>query len=74
VAASVAPGQPVRVRNTDGIGVALRSQPNEHSRTPSGLAEGAVAEALESSNGYVRVRTRDGREGWIPDAYFDPNG
>jgi hypothetical protein len=65
------PPDGIRVANTDGAGVALRSEPNEHSRLPSALAEGAQADVLEASDGYVRVRSRDGREGWIPERYVE---
>jgi hypothetical protein len=73
-AASLEQGEAVRIADTDGVGVALRSAPNEHSRTRSALAEGAVADALESTSGYVRVRAADGREGWVPERYLDTVG
>jgi hypothetical protein len=68
------PGSAVRVVRTDGQGVAWRAQPDDTSRLPSGLVEGTVAQILDRTSGYVRLRGPAGREGWVPERYLDPAG
>jgi hypothetical protein len=60
-----------RIVNTDGVGVVLRSVPQEHARMPKGLLEGAQVQILERSGSeWVRVRgIGSGLEGWVPAQY-----
>jgi hypothetical protein len=64
------PGEQVRVANTDGAGVALRSAPDDSTRSGRGLAEGSEVTVLEREAEWARVRSANGLEGWIPTQYL----
>lgn len=55
---------------SDEIPIALRSGPSADSAQSGALASGARLELLESNGSYARVRTADGREGWVPQRYL----
>ena len=55
---------------SDTLRVGLRPAPDSHA-APSGVIKtGMRLEVLESSNGYVRVKTEDDQEGWVRDTYI----
>ncbi len=64
-ATAVLEGQPRRVVNTDGRGVALRTTPGGDRLPAKGYDEGATVLALEQSGEWTRIRGSDGREGWV---------
>jgi hypothetical protein len=58
---------------TDGQGVVLRSSPRMDDRTPRGLFEGSQVTVVERSGAdWVKVRSPQGEEGWIPTQYTAP--
>jgi hypothetical protein len=61
----VSSGQPRRVVNTDGRGVALRAAPGGDRLPGKGYDEGATVQAFEQSGAWTRIRGVDGREGWV---------
>ena len=61
----VTSGQPRRVVNTDGRGVALRAAPGGDRLPGKGYDEGATVQAFEQSGGWTHIRGVDGREGWV---------
>jgi hypothetical protein len=64
-ATPVASGQPRRVVNTDGRGVALRAGPGGDRLPGKGYDEGATVQAFEQSGAWTHIRGSDGREGWV---------
>jgi hypothetical protein len=64
-ATSVSTGQPRRIVNTDGRGVALRVAPGGDRQPGKGYDEGATVQALEQSGEWTHIRGSDGREGWV---------
>jgi len=44
-ATSALGGQPMKVVNTDGSGVVIRSRPEDHARVPDGFLEGELVTA-----------------------------
>lgn len=58
-------GQPRRVVNTDGRGVALRAMPGGDRLPGKGYDEGATVQAFEQSGEWTHIRGSDGREGWV---------
>jgi hypothetical protein len=58
-------GQPSRVVNTDGRGVALRTAAGGDRLPGKGYDEGATVHAFEQSGAWTRIRGSDGREGWV---------
>jgi hypothetical protein len=64
-ATPVAQGQPRRVVNTDGRGVALRATPGGDRLPGKGYDEGATVQALEQNGEWTHIRGSDGREGWV---------
>jgi len=61
----VSSGQPRRVVNTDGRGVALRGAPGGDRLPGKGYDEGATVQAFEQSGAWTHIRGSDGREGWV---------
>jgi len=62
-----------QVANTAGRGVILHAEPRRGARTPSGLLEGARVTLLElAGEEWARVRSAQGRVGWVPTAYLVP--
>ena len=61
----VTSGQPRRVVNTDGRGVALRASPGGDRLPGKGYDEGARVQAFEQSGAWTHIRGSDGREGWV---------
>lgn len=64
-ATPVVSGQPRRVVNTDGRGVALRAAPGGDRLPGKGYDEGATVQAFEQSGAWTHIRGSDGREGWV---------
>jgi Bacterial SH3 domain len=67
-AANVTPlpaGQTRRIVNTDGRGVALRTQPGGDRQPGKGYDEGVTVQVLEQSGQWTHIRGSDGREGWV---------
>lgn len=63
----------MRVVNTDGEGVVLRSAPQANARTPRGLLEGALVTVIgRSGSDWVHVRADNGLDGWVPGHYLTP--
>lgn len=56
---------------TDTIIVSLREGPGAQYRVIKTLKTGQSFDVLESLNGFVRVRTKDGDEGWLQDRFTD---
>lgn len=55
---------------TDTLRVGVRPTPDSHA-TPTGVVKtGMRLQLLESSNGYVRIKTEDDLEGWVKDSYI----
>lgn len=62
-----------RVANTEGVGVILHTAPRTGARAPRGLLEGAQVTIVEASGAdWVRVRTQNGLDGWVPTRYLAP--
>ena len=62
-----------RVVNTAGRGVILHAEPRRGARLPTGLLEGAPVTLLElAGEEWARVRSPQGRVGWVPTAYLAP--
>ena len=62
-----------RVVNTAGRGVVLHAEPRRGARMPAGLLEGASVTLLElAGEEWARVRSPQGRVGWVPTAYLAP--
>jgi hypothetical protein len=58
---------------TDGQGVVLRNSPRMDDRTPRGVFEGSQVTVVERSGAdWVKVRSAQGEEGWIPTQYTAP--
>ena len=58
-------GEPRKIANTDGRGVALRGAPGGDRLPGKGYDEGATVEAFEQNGEWTRIRGSDGREGWV---------
>jgi SH3-like domain-containing protein len=68
-----APGERLRVVNTDGVGVVLRNSPRDADKTTRGLMDGANVSVLErNGNEWVHVHADNGQDGWIPTRYVAP--
>ena len=67
-AASVPAANPVYVDDTLRVGV--RPEPGSGGGAISVVTSGTELEVLESSEGYSRVRTPNGVEGWVKSAYL----
>ena len=62
-----------RVVHTAGRGVVLHAEPRRGARLPAGLLEGAPVTLLElAGEEWARVRSPQGRVGWVPTAYLAP--
>ena len=70
------PARTVVVANTDGQGVVLRNTPRADDRTSVIVPEGQAVAVLESrmadQTTWLRVRTAQGQEGWVPAQYTQP--
>ncbi len=67
------PRDSMRVANTDGLGVVLRTAPSDGARVPRGLMEGTRVTVLDrSGDAWVLVRAENGQEGWVPPRYLAP--
>lgn len=55
----------------DTIKVSLREGPGSHYKTIKPMQTGQSFDVLESKNGYVRVLTMDGDEGWLQEQFTD---
>lgn len=55
---------------SDTLRVGLRPAPDSHAAPIGVIKTGMRLEVLESSNGYVRVKTEDELEGWVRDTYI----
>lgn len=53
----------------DMLRVGVRKQPNSSEPPVAIVTTGMALEVLEHRDGYIRVRTKDGVEGWINDVY-----
>lgn len=60
------------IANTDGLGVLLRTAPNDQARSQRALRDGTAVRVLERSGDYLRVQAADGTEGWVPAQYVSP--
>jgi Bacterial SH3 domain/FAM75 family len=61
-----------RVAHTDGVGVVLRSSPNEADKLPRGFMDGTEVTILQrQGTDWARVRGANGQEGWVPTKYLD---
>jgi hypothetical protein len=49
----------------DWIVITLRSAPNESSSAMGTASTNDLVEVLEEGNGWVRIQTKDGKEGWV---------
>ena len=58
---------------SDTLRVGLRPAPDSHAAPIGVIKTGMRLEVLESSNGYVRVKTEDELEGWVRDTYIVNN-
>jgi uncharacterized protein YgiM (DUF1202 family) len=73
--ASSAPGAGdcMRIVNTDGLGVVLRTAPRDDARVPRGLSATARVTVLgREGDQWVHVRGENGLEGWVPTRYLAP--
>ena len=73
--ASAGPGAGDRMRivNTDGLGVVLRTAPRDDARVPRGLSATARVTVLgREGDQWVHVRGENGLEGWVPTRYLAP--
>ncbi len=57
---------------TDRVLVGLHQQPDEASPLLASLPSGTAVEALETREGFTRVRTPDGKTGWMSSGYLVP--
>ena len=55
---------------SDTLRVGVRPAPDSHAAPTGVIKTGMRLEILESNNGYVRVKTREGLEGWVKDTYI----
>ena len=63
----------MRVANTDGVGVVLRTSPRDEDKTTRGLMDGASVSVLErTGSDWVHVHADNGQDGWIPTRYVVP--
>jgi hypothetical protein len=63
----------LRIANTDGRGVVLRTAPRDDARVPRGLVDGTRVTVLGREGAtWVHVRAQSGLEGWIPIQYLAP--
>lgn len=53
----------------DMLRVGVRERPNSSQAPITIVTTGMALEVLEHRDGYIRVRTKDGTEGWINDVY-----
>lgn len=65
-------GEPRKIVNTGGRGVALHAAPGGDRLPAKGYDEGATVQAFESSGEWTRIRGSDGREGWVLSATLAP--
>lgn len=71
LAAAIVPAEQRYIVDT--VHVSLREGPGSAFKAIKTLQTGQSFEVLESRNGYVRVRTEEGDEGWVPNQYTDDN-
>jgi SH3 domain protein len=55
---------------SDTLRVGVRPAPDSHAAPTGVIKTGMRLEMLESRNGYVRVKTKEGLEGWVKDTYI----
>ena len=55
----------------DELRVGVREAPNSRDAPIAVVTTGTRLEVLERTEGYTRVRTPEGEEGWVSDAYVD---
>ncbi len=55
---------------TDRILLGVHQQPSEQSPIIKSLPSGTALEALERQNNFVKIKTRDGVEGWVSETYL----
>jgi SH3-like domain-containing protein len=73
LAALASSGERMRVANTDGVGVVLRTSPRDEDKTTRGLMDGASVSVLErTGSDWVHVHADNGQDGWIPTRYVVP--
>ena len=66
-------GDRMRIVNTDGLGVVLRTAPRDDARVPRGLSATARVTVLgREGDHWVHVRGENGLEGWVPTRYLAP--
>jgi uncharacterized protein YgiM (DUF1202 family) len=58
---------------SDTLRVGVRPSPDSHAAPTGVIKTGMRLEVLESSNGYVRIKTDDDLEGWVKDTYIVNN-
>jgi len=58
---------------SDTMRVGVRPSPDSHAAPTGVIKTGMRLEVLESSNGYVRIKTDDDLEGWVKDTYIVNN-
>jgi len=68
VAASAVPAETLYV--TDRVLVGLHQAPDEASPLITSLPSGTAVETLETREGFTRVRTPDGKTGWMSSGYL----
>ncbi len=56
----------------DWIVITLRSAPNETSLAMGMASTNDQVEVLEEADGWVRIQTRDGKEGWVAARFLSP--
>jgi SH3-like domain-containing protein len=63
----------LKIANTDGAGVVMRTSPRDADRSRSGLMDGAGVSVVErSGSDWVHIRADNGQEGWVPTRYVVP--
>ena len=70
--AGAAPAQAETLYVTDRVLVGLHQAADETSALLTSIPSGTAVEALESREGFTRVRTPDGKTGWISSGYLVP--
>jgi SH3 domain protein len=55
---------------SDTLRVGVRPAPDSHAAPTGVIKTGMRLKVLESRNGYVRVKTEEGLEGWVKDTYI----
>lgn len=68
--AGIAPARAETLYVTDRVLVGLHQTADETSALLASLPSGTAVEALESREGFTRIRTPDGKTGWISSGYL----